>query len=511
MRSSLSMRLVPLAATGVATLAMTLAPSPASAFLFTFDDPVAVDEGDVAIGTHAGTAMTRLDGTWHLVYVRDGELQHVQGDGASWSAPDAIDGPGSVIGSSVHLSRDVTGLWLTYQVADDADEDVFLRRFADGDWQDEMNATFDRDAASTPVVTGLHADGEEPRARLAWVEAGRATRTVLTREWRDGQWQAVDVVSGVSTDAHAPSVSGERFSGLASVAWLDEGDEIPAVLVQSYQDGAPAFDPVEVQAFPGLGGPSIQTLFCCGDLLMEGHATAYTLDPTLDGETDAVLFSYPDGSTEPLGGYQDGSPGTDPGVTAFLTPVPGGVRNVIVAAWSEDAAPGPGRRVHLYAEGEETILAEDVLSHPLVASAAANRPEETLDQLLVCWIELREGTPTLVTAFGTASTAVSVGGASSAPAVPSISAAPNPFATSTVLALGDDAAGGDAGSSAGAAVRVRIWDATGRQVRDLGAVRGSEVTWDGRDDAGRAVAPGVYFVRAQAPDVTRTVRVQRVR
>ncbi len=48
-------------------------------------------------------------------------------------------------------------------------------------------------------------------------------------------------------------------------------------------------------------------------------------------------------------------------------------------------------------------------------------------------------------------------------------------------------------------VRVRVFDVTGRAVRDLGTQRGRgakpfEVTWDGRDDAGVAVAAGIYFV-----------------
>jgi hypothetical protein len=211
-------------------------------------------------------------------------------------------------------------------------------------------------------------------------------------------------------------------------------------------------------------------------------------------------------------------------VTSFVTPSLEEARTVVIAAWSEHPTPEAGRRVHLYAEGQETILAEDVLSHPLLTASAANRPEETLDQLVVTWIESREGVPTLVTAFGTALTAVSVGDAASAPAVPSISAAPNPFATSTVLALhgadgarADEGRGADGGRRAGLGVgahepvHVRIWDTAGRHVRDLGAVRAADVTWDGRDDAGRAVAPGVYFVRAEGANVTRTARVQRVR
>jgi hypothetical protein len=51
------------------------------------------------------------------------------------------------------------------------------------------------------------------------------------------------------------------------------------------------------------------------------------------------------------------------------------------------------------------------------------------------------------------------------------------------------------------AAELRIYDNTGRVVRALSAGRGaSSVVWDGRDNAGRAVAPGIYFCRLNAAE-----------
>jgi hypothetical protein len=49
-------------------------------------------------------------------------------------------------------------------------------------------------------------------------------------------------------------------------------------------------------------------------------------------------------------------------------------------------------------------------------------------------------------------------------------------------------------------VRVAVFDVRGRLSRDLGTFRALEnerfnVTWDGRDAAGRALPSGVYFLR----------------
>jgi hypothetical protein len=37
------------------------------------------------------------------------------------------------------------------------------------------------------------------------------------------------------------------------------------------------------------------------------------------------------------------------------------------------------------------------------------------------------------------------------------------------------------------------------------------LTWDGRDDLGRAVAPGVYFIRMEAASQTATRKLIRLR
>jgi uncharacterized delta-60 repeat protein len=80
--------------------------------------------------------------------------------------------------------------------------------------------------------------------------------------------------------------------------------------------------------------------------------------------------------------------------------------------------------------------------------------------------------------------------------------APNPARHRAALAIDVAAA---------AVVRVDVFDAAGRPVRalleaPLGPGR-HEVAWDVRDDAGRRVANGVYFVRVSAGSARRAVRV----
>jgi hypothetical protein len=84
-------------------------------------------------------------------------------------------------------------------------------------------------------------------------------------------------------------------------------------------------------------------------------------------------------------------------------------------------------------------------------------------------------------------------------------AGPNPFLVAADLSLAMPAAGH---------LDVKVFDAAGRLVRTL---FGGESTaswqgrWDGRDDAGRSVPPGIYFVSARGADFERSARVVRLR
>src|SRR5262249_41361533 len=80
---------------------------------------------------------------------------------------------------------------------------------------------------------------------------------------------------------------------------------------------------------------------------------------------------------------------------------------------------------------------------------------------------------------------------------------PNPFRGRTALRFGLSRAGN---------VQLELFDVSGRRVRSLvsGALPVGEHTaaWNGRDEGGNAVRPGVYFVRLTTP--TRTFHMRLV-
>jgi hypothetical protein len=97
-------------------------------------------------------------------------------------------------------------------------------------------------------------------------------------------------------------------------------------------------------------------------------------------------------------------------------------------------------------------------------------------------------------------------GVNAAPALPTtpqlMPAMPNPLQASTLLRFS---------LPVDAAVDLRVFDVQGQQVRVIasGPFGAGEhrLSWNGNDESGRMVAPGVYFLRMQAAGATRTQRV----
>jgi hypothetical protein len=84
---------------------------------------------------------------------------------------------------------------------------------------------------------------------------------------------------------------------------------------------------------------------------------------------------------------------------------------------------------------------------------------------------------------------------------------PNPFRSGTMIAYDVPAEGGE--------VELAIYDVAGRCVRTL--VGGPQtagrksISWDGRDDGGRAVGSGVYYCRLKAPGFEERIKITLLR
>ncbi|MEE9269492.1 MAG: FG-GAP-like repeat-containing protein [Candidatus Krumholzibacteria bacterium] len=85
-----------------------------------------------------------------------------------------------------------------------------------------------------------------------------------------------------------------------------------------------------------------------------------------------------------------------------------------------------------------------------------------------------------------------------------VSMQPNPFSVRTTIEIDTQGLDSD----------IRIYDVTGRLVRALhnsGRTGSTSFVWNGRDDRGRPLASGVYFIRAKTVEGTSSARVTLVR
>lgn len=152
------------------------------------------------------------------------------------------------------------------------------------------------------------------------------------------------------------------------------------------------------------------------------------------------------------------------------------------------------------AEGVELCAAAGTQSLPVTAA--------TDNGAIVAWLDERNGPATDIYAqFVTAGGSTGLAGVAD-PEVQGLrlgAPIPNPAAGTVRMSLE---------LPAPAPVSAEVFDMAGRRVRHLGsgiyAAGRHALTWDGRDEAGREVAPGLYLVRASTPAGEARARVVRL-
>ncbi|MCB1163777.1 hypothetical protein KDL67_13910 [bacterium] len=168
------------------------------------------------------------------------------------------------------------------------------------------------------------------------------------------------------------------------------------------------------------------------------------------------------------------------------------------AAWYQLALGSGPDTEHLYYQvlegGVWTDATAELGGH---AGPFCNVGADSWDAASIVWCELVSGQYQV-----TVATAAPIGAVETSPSAGfGLGVSPNPFNPRTTFALRLDAP---------AQVALGIYDAAGRRVRalELALPAGtSTVDWDGRDDAGRRLASGVYLARAAAGAETASARV----
>ena len=413
-------------------------------------------------------------------------------------------------------------------------------------------------SSTTGVRTGF-ADGLTFRRNgsvllATWEGLDFLNRPVLYARSTDAgvTWEPEERSDPATLEERAYAGGGLWPDGRVTQCWMvyEEGTGIPD-LVWTGQDAQGAF---AAPSYPATTSPDVPCECCNPDQLVLDDGTVLVAYRNNEGNNQRrayVARSTDGGATFPLSTRVDtgnwwfpACPGSGPSLAAEGQNVlvawkkaPGSVHHIWSsrstdggATWLEmgtvDDSDGATSVDHpeIAMRGSFAVAAwtgkDPVTQHPEMWIAAStdagatwgpsqmltgdgvNRPigQATVDislagEVEVAWYDQRDQVDRIYRrAGGLATTGVEV----PATAGLRLSARPNPFTASTELRAGT------------ADVRFEILDVAGRLVRRLEG-SGGAARWDGRDEAGGAVSPGVYFARTVGVSQAEGVRLVRLR
>jgi hypothetical protein len=474
---------------------LAFAPSPCSAAIrdLAWGPEEDVQAGVTLLPPSAGTSVVYSNGLWHVVYAMNGGLVHQARADTGWLPPEALvpsdvsEGPAIADGGGF--------LHVVWQSG--SDSEVHTRRWDGAQWSSPECLSCDDRASWGPVIAG-----EGSRAFAAWEEYGSGTLTkVRGRFFENGAWAPVEDVSTGPASAHEPSVSAFPSRDGFVAAWVDDREGDQQVYVRTWNPWVfpPGWQGPEQRVTSLTGNcrhPSIHGEGCCGDVIMGTWLATFELeDPNLLTEAYRV-----EQYVAPVAlAASDFVPSVAPqmgGYAYAYRDVFGGPIPVGIATWTELTPEALTHRIALLGcPWNCPQPAVDTLSTAGLATSVVGVTGDGQDALLMAlWIEDRDGVPMLVARRGH----LPGGGTSGVPPGPPVTidlgVVPNPCRDAAVFQVRLPGPG---------AASIRVLDASGRLVRDLGRREAGASTtlvfWDTRDGSGRSVPPGRYFAVARAP------------
>jgi hypothetical protein len=449
-----------------------------------WEEPQVVDSGSVEVSPGSGSSVLHADGLWHVVYLKGGNVFHRARSSSGWLPAEALTQVQSLTrgpliaqgGGYLHVVWEQPG----------APIEVWTRRWDGTAWSAAECLSCDGYASWSPVIAG-----SGPRAMVAWSEYTVGTIVqVRARLFRNGAWDPVEDVSASTAHAEDPSVTELPGWDDFVVAWSDNRDGTPQVWARewsSYQGWL-----VEKRMTEAPGGalhPSVHGETCCGDAI--DRYWYFGFESYLHGSYPETFFQtrYPEYGEPQLVSADDYVFSDRPNVGGFAYVYKsefGGSSPRLVMTWS-DATPDDH-----FVNVLGVVGARDTLSTRGLSGSAVGATEgDPRAELMAVWVEDRDGMPELVARVGNIpghNAGLDENGAPGS----ALWVVPNPCRSNAVLTLR---------SPVPTTARVRIVDATGRLVRDLGVSTLGGATrairWNTRDALGRAVPPGRYWAIAR--------------
>ncbi len=361
----------------------------------TWDLVEPVDQPVDEVSSTSGASARYVDGVWHVVYTRDGQVRHRARGDDGWETIETVStAPGTA--RDPHLAWDGNALYVAWEDDRTGIAEVWVRTRAGGNWSSETCLSEDEVPSRAPVIAA-----NQERVLVAWEEAAAPSR--IMGRFHSGYWETPVTISGGDGSASEPTVSMvEEGSGPLGVAWADTRHGATEIYLRTWEG---SWQPeVRVTDLPGeCGHPSLQGESCCGDAIQAHFILTY--EHTAPGSVAEIWTSC-----GPPGGMGAERISPDDGIPSIL---PVSASFPFVFGWFLGGAfPRPfvawtdvrDHHNHELQEGSYCPwytnpiepLSEGGLSHAAVA-AAGGSPDA---HVLVLWIEEVADVPTLLSRQG---------------------------------------------------------------------------------------------------------------
>ncbi len=467
-----------------------------------------VDSPVSALSPSSGVSVLYSDDRWHIVYPKGGDLYYRARVDSGWLAPEQLT-LGATLWGGPSIAQ---GGGYLHVVWEGPHYEIYTRRWNGTSWSASECLSCDSIPYSwSPVIAGL-----PNRALVAWQEFSTYPNIkVRGRLFENGAWNPIEDISDSPESATDPTVSEAPSQSGFLVAWADTREGDPQIYVRTWNPYGSPVGWQDAQRVTNLAGgcalPSIHGESCCEDVLVGTWWVVFE-SPANSPDLHDTYVVGPSGDPRPLSRTDDLIPSGSPNTAGYAFwdqqlfggPLPESFitwtdltdttnTHWLIRNGSARYAPSPSREI-LSTRGKSTS----------VVGAAEGNPDA---KVMAAWIEDHEGIPTLLAKRG-APPGIGTTAVEPLPAREGVSLGviPNPCQNAAVLVLR---------LAAGGAAEIRILDAAGRAVRDLGRKElGAETRrfiWDTRDALGHKVSPGCYYalVRARGVETRRAFVVLR--
>jgi hypothetical protein len=428
------------------------------------------------------------DGRLHVFWYdrRDGnyEVYWSSGQQGDWSAETRLtNDPGGSVYPVAALAQ--TGpIVLAWQESRDGNWEIYSKTYQAGVWSTQQRLTTNAQPSQVPSLAADATGG----VHLVWQDGRDGNPEVYYRRW-SGSWEAGEVrLSHNSASSLYPTVVSD---GLAKtyVAWMDDRSGDWEIYYRVH-DGASWGDEIRL---PQHAGGSFYP-----SLASDGNGRVVVV---FEDDRDGNLEIYAQRIDEPSAPERltnDPAASTSPALKLEED----GTQHLV---WSDDRKDGIHQAWYkTYAQGEWSLdhrLSESPSGAELPMLAVAGGAAQ------VVWRDSRDGNYEIYGLFPGMLNPASAPGIEGASSDFVILWYPNPFEGQVTAMIHP---------AAGPAATLDLYDPSGRKIRSLlpgpaGGRAASTVVWDGRDDRGRSLGPGVYLYRLRIGERSESGSIVRAR